>query len=297
MKEVEFKDRIPTHAGRVTLTPVEGQPDTFIMTRADEPLEPGTPLNKATFDSVIHSRLTGRYYEPTVTRNQTSVQSGITVNPIPTSGWTIDSTRTIITNKGYKITASSTAGQADPDRAVDGEFSTYWSSRSEATHTFTIQLDEAIILRKIMLRYKAEEFVFVPDVVLQGSADGGITWENLWSIETNMQTKTEITLTSPGLYSYYRLSFTLSDDIPIYLYDFEFSEYDLNFYHNEFTIENGLPVTFTTEQRLMLVIPENTITMGVTTNSLNGVVINTILQPTKRYELRYTGSVFVAKEV
>lgn len=296
MKEIEFKDRVPTYPGRIKLSPVANEPDTFIMERADDPMVVGTPVNKAAFDSIIHSRLTGRYYEPLVTRRQTSVRNGITVNPIPANGWVLDDTRTIITNVGYRITASSTAGQADPDRALDGEFSTYWSSEEDTTHTFTIQLDEAIVVKKIKLRYKPEESVFVPVAKFQGSVDGSI-WHDLWSYASNMQIETEFSLTSTGLYSYYRLSFTLSNAIPIYLYAFGISEYDVNFYHNEFSIESGVPVTFTAEQRLMIVIPEGTVTMGVTSNSLNGIPVNTILQSGRRYELRYNGTSFNAKEV
>ena len=43
-----MKDRIPKYAGRVKLTPVADQPNVYDMVRADEPLEEGTPLNKAT---------------------------------------------------------------------------------------------------------------------------------------------------------------------------------------------------------------------------------------------------------
>lgn len=45
-----MKDRIPTYAGRVTLTPVAGQTDTYTLTMADSPTEAGTALNKALFD-------------------------------------------------------------------------------------------------------------------------------------------------------------------------------------------------------------------------------------------------------
>lgn len=50
---VEIKDRIPTYPGRVRLTPVAGQANTYDMVRADEPVEPGTPINKALFDSIL----------------------------------------------------------------------------------------------------------------------------------------------------------------------------------------------------------------------------------------------------
>lgn len=48
---IEVIDRIPTHPGRVKMTPVEGQENTYDMVRADEPIEAGTPINKALFDS------------------------------------------------------------------------------------------------------------------------------------------------------------------------------------------------------------------------------------------------------
>lgn len=44
-----MQDRASTHPGRVVLTPVAGQTNTYDMTRADEPTVAGTPLNKATF--------------------------------------------------------------------------------------------------------------------------------------------------------------------------------------------------------------------------------------------------------
>lgn len=42
-----MRDRVPTYPGRVVLTPVAGQPNTYDMTRADEPTQIGDPLNKA----------------------------------------------------------------------------------------------------------------------------------------------------------------------------------------------------------------------------------------------------------
>lgn len=40
-----MQDRTPTHAGRVTLTPVPGQVNTYDLVRADDPTQQGTPLN------------------------------------------------------------------------------------------------------------------------------------------------------------------------------------------------------------------------------------------------------------
>ena len=44
-----MQDRIPTYPGRVKLTPVTGEENTYDMERADGPVQEGTPLNKSTF--------------------------------------------------------------------------------------------------------------------------------------------------------------------------------------------------------------------------------------------------------
>ena len=49
---IEVKDRIPTYPGRVKLIPVAGQANTYDLVRADEPIEAGTPINKALFESI-----------------------------------------------------------------------------------------------------------------------------------------------------------------------------------------------------------------------------------------------------
>lgn len=54
-----MKDRIPKYAGRVKLIPVANQPNVYDMTRADEPLEEGTPLKKATLLSDETATLLG----------------------------------------------------------------------------------------------------------------------------------------------------------------------------------------------------------------------------------------------
>lgn len=42
-----MQDRVPLYPGRVTLTPVSGQANTYDLTRADQPTQEGTPINKA----------------------------------------------------------------------------------------------------------------------------------------------------------------------------------------------------------------------------------------------------------
>lgn len=49
---IEVIDRVPTYPGRVRMTPVAGQANTYDMVRADNPIEPGTPINRALFESI-----------------------------------------------------------------------------------------------------------------------------------------------------------------------------------------------------------------------------------------------------
>ena len=49
---IEVLDRIPTFPGRVKLIPVPGQANTYDIVRADMPIEPGTPINRALFESI-----------------------------------------------------------------------------------------------------------------------------------------------------------------------------------------------------------------------------------------------------
>lgn len=60
-----MKDRIPKYAGRIRLTPVSGQSDVYVVERADEPLEVGTPLNKNTFLSAAVDEALGLTEEAT----------------------------------------------------------------------------------------------------------------------------------------------------------------------------------------------------------------------------------------
>ena len=140
MKEVEFKDRVPLHPGQIKLSPVDGKPDFFIMERADEPTILGTPMNKATFDSVTLSRLTGRYYELGVSSVETSLVSGITTNILPTSGWVIVS-KTNATNGQYRVDSSDSLGSTNAnssDKATDGNSDTCWT----ADNSYSVSTDK-----------------------------------------------------------------------------------------------------------------------------------------------------------
>lgn len=53
--KIEVLDRVPTYPGRVVLTPVSGQANTYDLVRADSPITEGTPLNKALLDQKAYT--------------------------------------------------------------------------------------------------------------------------------------------------------------------------------------------------------------------------------------------------
>ena len=290
MIEVDFKDRIPTYPGRIKLTPVNGQPDLFDMERVDEPIEIGTPIDKAAFDSIALSRLTGRYYLPTVT-SRTVFESSLRANPIPSSGW-INATSTGAKNGGYELIASSSYGSSYyPDKAVDGNLTTSWISSGSDAPYFIIKFPEPILIKKIFLdtRFQTGN----TSCTFSGANDDG-KWVELlsWS---GAVSKSELTLNKTGEYSRYKLS--VGGTSQIYVDTFEISEFSSEAILNEFVIENGVPAEWSYEQMITLKIPDTTSSLGVGSNTLNGIPVNMILQPSKRYELIYNGTSFDAKEV
>lgn len=296
MKEVNFLDRVPTYPGRVIMTPVPGQANTYDMIRADDPTVVGTPLDKATFNSIAHSRLTGRYYTPTISRTVKTNSAGLKTNPIPTSGW-VGSTTTKYTSGGYTVSANTSADNEVTWNAFDGNDVTAWRTSGAAlsgSQWIMVQLPSAVTVKKVKLRYEHNNYLLTTTV--QGSNDG-TSWTDLLTISGAVTTKTEYTLSKTGAFSYYRLAFSINGSALVYCYAFEISEYDVSTYENAFTIADGVSSVWDEGQRVMVQIPSAANTFGVVSNTLNGVAVNTILQPNKRYELRYAGSAFVAKEV
>ena len=291
MIEKEILDRVPLNPGRIKLIPIDGLEDIFDMERADNPSVDGTPINKATLDSIIQSRLTGRYYKPEVTRTKGESLT-LNVNPIPTSGWT-DVTKTGAKNNGYELVTTPVYSNNYPDQAVDGNASTYFYSAEAVRPYFIIKLPEPITVKKI-----------ITQTMVSGGGTGiysfwgsndGVSWEKLLEFSTSKYEEFERTLTTTGKYSQYKLD--VGGTFNLNVATLAFSEYSFETYANAYTIAKGVPSTWTVEQRILIFIPPEIPTIGITENTLNGIPVNTILMAGKRYELRYTGTSFAAKEV
>lgn len=296
MVETDFKDRVPTYAGRVKLTPVSGQTNIFDMVRADEPTEEGTPLDKATFDSITQSRLTGRFYEPTVTRATVAGLTDLTVTPIPTSGWIYDTDNQLIARSGAFVVEGSSDQNTSANRVDDVFNSSGWQSVGGTESWIEIYHSQALKVKKIRFTVEMQYSSRLTQLEIQGSTNG-TTWQALGTYSSvTANTAMDYTLSNTSDYNYYRLVFTSDGSNRITVSDLSYILYDVSSYTNAYTLDK-MPLVWDKGQRLTIYTPANVNTYAVAENSLNGVKVNTILQSGRRYELRYNGTSFDVKEV
>ena len=294
MIEKNIVDRVPTKPGQIKLTPVSGQADVFIMERADEPTVEGTPLDKATFNSIIQSRLTGRYYNTLPMLTLIETMAGNT-NILPTSGWTLNG----ITNAStvtYSVYASSAINSTySVEKAVDGKDDTNWGSLDGTVHTFTMVFPIAIKIKKIGLNMGRTGNTTNYSMVVQGSNDGA-SWTNLNTFTAFPDNMTEFTLsTTVGDYSQYRLVFNKPDGARVYIDTLTVPEWEARSYSIDF-ISSEMPIDWSIGQRVTIQVP-NYAAFIVDSNTFNGIKVNTILLSGRKYELTYNGTSFDAKGV
>lgn len=111
------KDRIPTYPGRVTLTPVSGQTNTYDLVRADQPLEVGTPINKSLFDQKAYTLTENVTVYVSKSGNDTT-GDGTSAAPYATVQKAVDSLPKWL--DGYTATISIASGTYAEDLSVKG---------------------------------------------------------------------------------------------------------------------------------------------------------------------------------
>lgn len=283
MIEKTFLDRVPTNPGRVIMKPVEGQENTFDMVRADNPLVVGTPLDKAAFDSIIQSRLTGRYYELTAEKTVLSSLTGITLNPIPTNSWIYQTGGTIGNSGSWTVKSSSIVSAGyNPGGIFDGDSSSIWQSAAATTSWVSITSGVAIKIKKFKVNFADAGHYTMQ---MQGS-NNGTDWTTLAGLTPG---EYSYTIENPDYYLYYRLYFVSSSAVNTSVMEWQITEYDATTYTTAYTAD-GLANQWSQNQRVTIVTPSNALTVGVVSNTLNGVNINAILQPNTYYHLIHNGN-------
>lgn len=186
----------------------------------------GTPLNKATFDSIkTHLDLIGKYNTPTIS-SSASVTSG---NYIPTY--------TSATNPtGFEVTASSNTTTAW--RNLDNNDNTMWTPASQDTNPWwQIKLDTSIWINQISI-VVSNTAGGTKYPVLQGSADG-TTFADIYTMsvpQSSSRQTISFNIPASPLYQYYRVVYNSTIGIAT----FQIKKWYIASAMNMYTLNNNL---------------------------------------------------------
>lgn len=114
---IPVEDRVSTYPGRIQLTPVTGQTNVYDMSRADEPVQEGTPLNKALLDQKAYTLTedTVVYVSPS---GSDADGDGSSIAPFATIQAALDALPKLL--GGYTATISIGEGTYEERIIVDG---------------------------------------------------------------------------------------------------------------------------------------------------------------------------------
>ena len=125
-----MQDRVPLYPGRVTLTPVSGQVNTFDLTRADQPTQEGTPLNKASLlkdaTAALFGKTNAAVPDDILSLLSKSVLAQIKEKYTKTTIGTLAVGKTITLNISGKAKEFIVVHQGKPSSLYDGSCSGTW---------------------------------------------------------------------------------------------------------------------------------------------------------------------------
>ena len=125
-----MQDRIPLYPGRVKMTPVAGQANTYDMVRADDPTQAGTPLNKATFlndaTAALYGLGTGAVPDDVLNKLSKGVLAQIGEKPTKTTIGTLAVGETIKLNIGGAAKEFIVVHQGKPSSLYDDSCDGTW---------------------------------------------------------------------------------------------------------------------------------------------------------------------------
>lgn len=116
--KIDFRDRVPTFPGRVTLEPVNGQANTYDMLRADAPVIPGTPINKKLFEQLVQGLTESITVYVSGSTGDDTTADGTAEAPYATVQAAIDATPKYL--RGYHVQYDIEDGTYEERVVIDG---------------------------------------------------------------------------------------------------------------------------------------------------------------------------------
>lgn len=242
-------NRIPRYPNRKKITYEDGTEEIVTIEYADDPIESGTPIDKALFNSIQGDvyRI-DKYTEPTFEKGETESGTIKTGDYIGLWG------NSQYSKYGITVSASNEDGENYAYRAMNG-VEGYWSGDSVPTvatpSLFTIQLPKAISAKKISI--SGSDTLYCKNFKVQGSNDGDIYYD-IATISNNTKSNNEYSINSNEFYKYYRLNITASgseSDYPAIL-EFNITSWEELAEYNKIIL-NDIPLTeYKDKHRLLL---------------------------------------------
>lgn len=226
-------------------------------------------------------------YNLTVAENREDVYN---TSPLP-STWDETTLGTRYNKDGYTVRTSSydLSGVNTAIKALDNNTSTRWVSNLEWESYISIEFPEPIIIKKMRLMFSSNARETA--ISIQGSNDNS-SWSTLWMMSngTSITTPTNVTLAPASSYKYYRLRFyNVGERAVAQVQELQISEYSTySISHTILDTTEG----WKSNQIILLKTPTNYNLNLITSNTLNGIPVSTILEPDTYYELMFNGSDF-----
>lgn len=243
----QIYDRVPTKPNRKKITfESDGRVEYATVEYADEPTTEGIPYN-----GFFASNLQGDLYtlDRSVLPDSTEIIEGTTASftlnksltsyetgkllrlrcPTVSGAWAGDNIT--FAQLGLESLSASSV-EHNIYNAIDGLTDTYWNNADTEYQNVWLRFNfkSAIKIKKLKIKIRASgSDSYFASGKLQGS-NNGTSWTDLYTLSSSSQF-TEITLTSPANYKYYRiLASTTSSTRSIQVYEVQVTEYEGNNY-------------------------------------------------------------------
>jgi hypothetical protein len=225
---------------------------------------------------------------PTRFVTPTSSQS-LSTNPIPVS-WEQVVAGMTYRSEEYTITASRFEADGEAYKAFDNDQSTAWAANVISGASLVLELPTAVLIDKIYLMHTAPP---ASTLTIEYSHNG-YDW-NMDTTVTSSTTSGRDVALAGNTAKYWRLNFSAAGNTVVKVFRWELSDYTITTYTANFEIAD-LP-TMVENQIILVQINTTHSATGITSNSLNGTPIQSILQAGKKYELTYHTTHYTAKEI
>ena len=186
---INVVDRVPTYPNRVKITHSDGTSEYVTWERADEPTVPGTPINKALFDSIVEdiglNKATTVYVS---TAGSDTLGDGTAANPYATINKVVKSLPRNL--NGYDVTINIASGAYEEDvyiarmyggvvvlKGEDGASVSVRSIRIEygsIVHVEGIKLTVTGSYNGVAVAVTNANFICFTDTIINASADTGV---------------------------------------------------------------------------------------------------------------------------